>query len=191
MEKERSPWFPHARRYFEQALQNDKTRSEFVLKKIQELYKIERYCKENEFTIDQRQKWRQEHSIPVLHEIKQYLDREVNSILPDLAIGKAFGYTLTRWEKLIRYTHHGEVEIDNNLVENSIRPLALGRKNYLFAGSHESAQRSAVMYSLLGTCKIQGINPIDWLTDIFQRIKEHPINRISELLPQNWAKINP
>jgi len=181
----------HARRYFEQALQNDKTRSEFVLKKIQELYKIERYCKENEFTIDQRQKWRQEHSIPVLHEIKQYLDREVNSILPDLAIGKAFGYTLTRWEKLIRYTHHGEVEIDNNLVENSIRPLALGRKNYLFAGSHESAQRSAVMYSLLGTCKIQGINPIDWLTDIFQRIKEHPINRISELLPQNWAKINP
>lgn len=176
----------HARRYFEQALQNDKTRSEFVLKKIQELYKIERYCRENEYTIDQRQKWRQEHSISVLNEIKQYLDREVNSILPDLAIGKAFGYTLTRWEKLIRYAQHGEVEIDNNLVENSIRPLALGRKNYLFAGSHESAQRSAVMYSLLGTCKILGINPYNWLTDVFNRIKDHPIKRISELLPQNW-----
>jgi len=90
------------------------------------------------------------------------------------------------WDKLVAYSLHGEVEIDNNLVENSIRPLALGRKNYLFAGSHESAQRSAMFYSLLGTCKLHNINPYVWLTNVYQRIKDHPINRIAELLPQNW-----
>ena len=90
------------------------------------------------------------------------------------------------WDKLVAYSLHGEVDIDNNLVENSIRPLALGRKNYLFAGSHESAQRSAMFYSLLGTCKLHNINPYVWLTNVYQRIKDHPINRIAELLPQNW-----
>ena len=90
------------------------------------------------------------------------------------------------WDKLVAYSLHGEVEIDNNLVENSIRPLALGRKNYLFAGSHESAQRSAMFYSLLGTCKLHNINPYVWLTNVYQRIKDQPINRIAELLPQNW-----
>jgi len=79
------------------------------------------------------------------------------------------------WDKLVAYSLHGEVEIDNNLVENSIRPLALGRKNYLFAGSHESAQRSAMFYSLLGTCKLHNINPYVWLTNVYQRIKDHPI----------------
>lgn len=77
-------------------------------------------------------------------------------------------------------------DIDNNPVENSIRPVALGRKNYLFAGSHTAAQRAAMFYSLLATCKNHLINPYDWLTDVLNRINEHPINKIEELLPQNW-----
>lgn len=119
--------------------------------------------------------------------IKEYLDKNVDYILPDMAIGKAFSYAIKRWDKLSDYVNHGEVEIDNNLVENSIRPLALGRKNYLFAGSEESAQRAAIMYTLFGICILHNINPYDWLTDILSKIKNQPINRISELLPQNWS----
>ncbi|MBV6472820.1 MAG: hypothetical protein JPMHGGIA_01081 [Saprospiraceae bacterium] len=96
--------------------------------------------------------------------------------------------TIKRWDKLLAYIYHGEGEIDNNLIENSIRPLALGRKNYLFAGSDDSAQRAAMVYSLFATCQLHDINPYDWLTDVFHRIKDHPINRIAELLPQNWNK---
>ena len=84
------------------------------------------------------------------------------------------------------YTANGKLNIDNNPVENSIRPVALGRKNNLFAGSHEAAQRSALLYSLLGTCKLNNINPFTWLKDVLQRIATHPINKIEELLPQNW-----
>ncbi|MBK8298588.1 MAG: IS66 family transposase [Saprospiraceae bacterium] len=180
----------HARRYFEQALDNDKERSEFIITQIQILYEIEKSAKEHNLTNEDRQKWRHKYAAPVLNTIKEYLDKNAELILPASAIGKAFGYTIKRWDKLVAYTIHGEVEIDNNLVENSIRPLELGRKNYLFAGSHESAQRSAVVYSLLGTCKLHSINPYVWLTDVYQRIKDHPINRIAELLPQNWKNSN-
>ncbi|UZR96301.1 transposase domain-containing protein [Chondrinema litorale] len=72
------------------------------------------------------------------------------------------------------------------MIENNIRPVAIGRKNYLFAGSHESAQRAAMMYSILGSCKLHQINPYEYLQDIFERLPEHPINKINELLPQNW-----
>ncbi len=178
----------HARRYFEQALDNDKQRADYVLRQIQILYKIEESAKEQNLSKEERQKWRQENATPVMNTIKEFLDKNVDSILPASAIGKAFGYAIKRWDKLQAYTVHGEVEIDNNLIENAIRPLALGRKNYLFAGSDESAQRSAMVYSLFATCKLHDINPYDWLTDVFHRIKDHPINRISELLPQNWCR---
>ena len=178
----------HARRYFEQALDNDRSRAEFVLRQIQILYNVEQSAKDQNLSYDERQKWRQENATPVLNTIKKYLDQNVESILPANAIGKAFGYTIKRWDKLLAYIYHGEVEIDNNLIENSIRPLALGRKNYLFAGSEDSAQRAAMVYSLFATCQLHDINPYDWLTDVFHRIKDHPINRIAELLPQNWNK---
>ncbi len=79
----------------------------------------------------------------------------------------------------------GRYEIDNNLIENSIRPVALGRKNYLFAGSHEGTQRAAIMYSFLGTCKINNIEPFEWLSTVLKRIPDHSIQRLEELLPQN------
>ena len=106
--------------------------------------------------------------------------------LPKSPIGKALGYSIERWNELVMYTSDGKLNIDNNPVENSIRPVAIGRKNYLFAGSHEAAQRSAMLYSLMGTCKLHGINPSVWLKDVLQRINNHPINKITELLPQNW-----
>ena len=87
---------------------------------------------------------------------------------------------------MTRYDEDGRIEIDNNLVENAIRPIVLGRKNYLFAGSHEAAQRGAVIYSLLATCKRQDMNPQTWLADVLGRIASHPHKNVRELLPHNW-----
>ena len=98
-------------------------------------------------------------------------------------------YTLARWDKLNVYTEDGNLRIDNNLVENSIRPVAIGRKNYLFAGNHEAAGRSAMLYSLFATCKLHTVNPIQWLTYVFENINDHKINAIEELLPQNYAAL--
>jgi len=97
-------------------------------------------------------------------------------------------YSIERWPQLMIYATDGKLNIDNNPVENAIRPVAVGRKNYLFAGSHEAAQRSAMLYSLLGTCKLHDVNPFEWLKNVLETIPTHPINKISNLLPQNWAK---
>ncbi|MDF1547248.1 MAG: transposase domain-containing protein [Bacteroidales bacterium] len=92
------------------------------------------------------------------------------------------------WSKLIGYLEDGKYEIDNTLIENAIRPLALGRKNYLFAGSHSAAQEAAMMYSFFATCKINQVEPLAWLTDVLTRIPEHKANKLDELLRQNWEK---
>ena len=109
-------------------------------------------------------------------------------VTPKSAIGKALAYSIERWQRLSIYATTGQLNIDNNPVENSIRPVASGRKNYLFAGSHGAAQRSAMLYSLVGTCKLHGIEPHAWLSDVLQNIADHPINRIAELLPHRAAK---
>jgi hypothetical protein len=98
-------------------------------------------------------------------------------------------YTLARWDKLNVYTLDGNLRIDNNLVENSIRPVAIGRKNYLFAGNHGAAQRSAMLYSLFATCKLHNVSPIEWLPYVFENINNHKINNIDQLLPENYAAL--
>ena len=105
------------------------------------------------------------------------------AVRPKSAIGKAIDYTLSRIDALKVYTTDAKLQIDNNLVENAIRPIAIGRKNYLFAGVHEAAENAAIFYSLLATCKAQGINPHTWLAETLRKIATHPINRIEELLP--------
>ena len=173
----------HARRYFEQAQQNDKDRSQYVLKEIQKLYAVEKHCRENNLAHDDRLMLRKENSVPVLESLHAWLKEEITKVTPASAIGKAISYALPRWEKLMLYTTDGKLEIDNNLVENSIRPVAVGRKNYLFAGSHEAAQNAAMFYSLLGTCKLKGIEPFAWLKNIFEILPDYKANRIEELLP--------
>lgn len=173
----------HARRYFEQALKNDKARAEFVLKEIQKLYVVEKHCRDNNYSHQQRLEERQEKSLPVLKQLHQWLKEAVTQTTPESAIGKAVGYALPRWEKLMIYCTDGKLEIDNNLVENSIRPIAIGRKNYLFAGSHDAAQNAAMFYSLLGTCKLKGVEPFAWLKNIFEVLPDWKANRLEELLP--------
>lgn len=179
----------HARRYFDQAQTNDPRRAALALLLIQKLYKIEREAKEEKLSHPERKKLREEKAVPVLDKLKIWLVANLPGTTPKSPIGIAIAYCLRRWDKLLAYTLDGQLEIDNNLAENSIRPIALGRKNYLFAGSHEAAQRSAMLYSFLATCKRQGINPYHWLMDVLDRIKDHPVNRLEELIPGNWKPI--
>lgn len=182
----------HARRYFEHAKDSDPVRSEQALLLIQQLYAVERLAREQNLNHEQRYQLRQEKSIPVMDALGQWLVNEYPTVLPKSAIGKAFYYLIGRYNKIYIYLQDGRLEIDNNLIENSIRPVALGRKNYLFAGSHSGAEKAAMVYSLLGSCKLQDINPYDYLQDVLERLPEHPVNRLYELLPPNWkpAKVS-
>ena len=176
----------HTRRNFFEAQGTDAQRCGYALSWIQEIYAIERTAREQHLTHEERKNLREEHAIPILKKLEEWLKVEYGRVAPASDIGKAIAYALKRWDKLLMYTTDGKLEIDNNLVENSIRPVLLGRKNYLFAGSHDAARRSAVFYSLFGSCKINNINPYEWLSDVLERIDDHPINRLEELLPNLW-----
>ena len=173
----------HARRYFEQALDNDQVRSEHALLQMQYLYAIERYCRENKVSFEERQRHRQQDGLPILEQLHTWLKEHVLQVTPRSSIGQAIAYMLSRWDKFIVYTTDGKLEIDNNLVENSIRPIAIGRKNYLFAGSHAAAERAAMIYSLLGTCKLKNIEPYSWLKNVFEVIPDYKTSQLHQLLP--------
>lgn len=176
----------HARRKFDEAQKNDPIRAEQALTLIQKLYDTERKARESELNYEQRNELREVEAKPVMAELYQWLiNNKPPQTLPQSAIGKAIEYTLNQWPRLLRYLENGQYEIDNNLIENSIRPVALGRKNYMFAGSHEAAQRAAMIYSFFATCKINNIEPSEWMTKMFTKIPDHSIQRLVELLPQN------
>lgn len=134
----------HARREYEKALDNDRERAEFALFSIQKLYTIERYAKENNLKPEATKELRLKESLPVINELGKWISAESKKVLPKSPIGKAMAYSINRWDALSAYMYDGSLLIDNNPIENSIRPVALGRKNYLFAGSHEAAQRQSV-----------------------------------------------
>ncbi len=179
----------HARRMFYEAKDNDKILAEYALEQIGLLYDIERKAREQQLNPEQILQLRQRQSVPVLESLGRWMKEKYIKALPKSTIGKALGYSIARWQELMIYTTDGKLNIDNNPVENSIRPVAIGRKNYLFAGSHEAAKRSAMLYSLMGTCKLHEVNPFIWLRDVLQRIATHPISKIEDLLPHNWKPI--
>jgi transposase len=180
----------HARRKFEQALKSDAARAQQALLLIQQLYAVEREAREKQLKVEDRYALRQQKARPIMDTLGQWLVDEYPKVLPKSSIGKAFYYLIARYNKIYLYLQDGRLEIDNNLIENSIRPVALGRKNYLFAGSHAGAQRAAMVYSLLGSCKLQNINPYEYLQDVLERLPEYPVNRLCELLPPNWKPAN-
>ena len=176
----------HARRKFVEAKPYDKELAEYALTKFGALYKIESDCKAQGLSYDEITIVRQREAVPILEELHKWMKEEYKALLPSSNITSAIGYCLERWDRLCYYTTNGMLHPDNNPVERTIRPIVLGRKNYLFAGSHEAAKRLAVIYSLLGTCTLNNVNPYDWLKDVFDKINSWPINRIHELLPHNW-----
>ncbi|MFC3199488.1 IS66 family transposase, partial [Parapedobacter deserti] len=149
----------HARREFERALDNDKARAAKALLMIQQLYAVERKAREEGLTAEQTKGLRLKESLPVINELGKWIFEEIKSTLPKSQIGKAMAYAYARWDGLSAYLNDGNLQIDNNLCENALRGVALGRKNYLFAGSHEAAQRAAMIYSFFATCKKHEVNP--------------------------------
>lgn len=178
----------HARRYFEKALDSDRQRAGHIIERLQKVYVVEREIKDNALKEQDILSLRKEISLPVLAQIKQWLDEHLYSVTPQSPLGKAIGYMHARWENLTRYVDHAFLQIDNNLVENAIRPTVLGRKNYLFSGSHEAAQRSAMFYSFIGSCKMNNINPEEWLADVLEKIANTKTSQLHTLLPNNWKK---
>jgi transposase len=173
----------HARRKFDQAKNNDPKRAGEALTMIQDLYDVERKAREQDLSFDKIKELRQQESVPVLDKFENWLIDQSIKVLPKSAIGIAVNYTKGLWPRLKRYVEDGRFQIDNNLIENCIRPVALGRKNYLFAGSHKGAKNAAVIYSLLATCKLRGIEPFAWLTKMLTVIPDYPANQLQKLLP--------
>lgn len=177
----------HARRKFIEAEENDAKRSKEMIEMFAQLYAIEKKARESNMTNDQRYILRQKESITILEQMKIWLDQNINQCTPDSKIGKAIKYTFGHWKELSGYVSHGKLEIDNNPIENKIRPLALGRKNYLFAGNHDAAQNAAMFYSLLATCKANNVNPQHYLLHAISQMTycKSDQDRI-KLLPQNF-----
>jgi len=181
--------FAHTRRKYKEALQNDSVRAEEMLTLIQNLYAIERDAKTLKPDFEAIRELRQKEALPALKKIETWLKKNMAETLPKSAIGMAIAYTLNLWPRLIRYVEDGRYQIDNNQIENSIRPTVIGKKNWLFAGSHDAAQRSAMIYSLVGTCKQLQIDPSTYLEDVIGRLPYFKKNDdLSVLLPANWKQ---
>ena len=178
----------HARRKFEAAMKNDLRRSEFVLEKIQRLYRLEHWMRVFKVSPEKIVLLRQKIATPILEELKAWMLQTIvdPKVLPSSPIADAIKYTLKLWNELTVYTTDYKLQIDNNLVENKIRPVAIGRKNYLFMGSHQHAQYSAMMYSFFASCALNGLNPEQWLQDVIENIASTPKEEIYTLLPNQW-----
>src|SRR6266511_5657824 len=131
---------------------------------------------------------RQSLARPIMDDLAAFLDASLATISGRSELAKAIRYARSRWTALTRYLDDGTLEISNNAAERAIRPLALGRKNYMFAGSDAGGDRAAAAYTLIETAKLHGLDPEAYLRDVLGRIADHPINRIADLLPWNVAK---
>ncbi len=176
----------HCRRGFFEIAKKQKTPglAAQALAWIARLYAIEATIKDR--TPDHKHVVRQAQAVPVLQDLRRWLEGHFPQLLPQSPLAQAFGYALRNWEALVRYTDNGVLQPDNNAMERAIRPIAVGRSNYLFAGSPRGGHAAATMYSLLGTAKLNGLNPYAWLKDVLTRLPSHPSNRVAELLPLAW-----
>jgi hypothetical protein len=156
-----------------------------ALKRIGELYAIESEIRGR--SPDERRAVRQTRARPLLDALHEWLEAKLGQLSKKSATAAAIGYALARWPALTRYCDDGLIEIDNNSAERALRAVALGRKNYLFTGSDSGGDRAAAIYSLVGTAKLNGLDPERYLRDVLTRIADHPVNRIADLLPWNIA----
>jgi transposase len=172
----------HARRkFFDLAQANGSPIAARALRHIARLYRIEAKVQDQPPLV--RQRWRARHALPRLRLYHAWLVKTRATIPDGTGIAKALDYTLHRWPALSRYAETGHLPIDNNAIENAIRPIAVGKKNWLFAGSERAGKRAAVIQSLLGTAKLNGLDPAAWLTDTLDKLPTWPNSRLDELLP--------
>jgi transposase len=175
----------HARRYFHKALESDQARMGPALLLIGQLYRVEKQARS--LGSEERLRLRQLQSQPILEKLRNYLLEIQVEVLPKSPEGRAVRYTLKNWTALTRYYEDGDLQIDNNATERAIRSVAVGRNNWVFFGSDEGGKTGAVLRSFVASCQRVGVDPFVWLKDILARIADHPITRIAELLPHNWA----
>lgn len=181
----------HARRKFNDALKEDESGVRYALEQIGMLYNVETMATDQGMNHDQRAALRERLAYPILCAFEKWIVNYYPKAIPQGRMYKALTYTYSLFQRLSRYHLDGRYQIDNNLVENAIRPLAIGRKNYLFCGNHDAAENAAIMYSLLGCCKAYDVNPGQWLTDVLTRIPAYNNDYsrdLAELLPHNWIK---
>ena len=181
----------HARRKFEEALSEDKARASYALEQIGLLYDVERQADQENLSFDERAELRSRLAYPIMVAFEKWLLNEYPKVLPKGRIGKAIRYTYNIYHKLTRYHLDGRLKIDNNLGENAIRPIALGRKNWLFCGNDDAAENAAIMYSMLGCCKAHEVNFRDWLVYFLDNIHNYDDDYskdLAELLPQNFKR---
>src|SRR5450830_884670 len=172
----------HARRkFFDLHAANQHPVAEEALQRIAELYRIE--SEAQDYSIEERQRWRAEHAKPRLDAMHLWLVQLRKSSAEGSALSKAIDYSLKRWPAFTRYADSGHLPIDNNPIENAIRPIALGKKNWLFAGSERAGKRAAAIQTLLATAKANEIEPYAWLKETLEKLPTCPNSRIDELLP--------
>jgi transposase len=174
----------HARRRFVEAFMSDTTPARMIAL-IQQLYDVEGAAAE--LTSEARRTWRQEHSVPLLAQIDAERARLAAIVLPKSPVGDGLRYLANQWDALQRFVDDGRLAIDNNRAENQLRIVALGRKNWLFAGSFEGARRAALLYSLVQSCKLAQVPPFIYLKDVLLRVATHPQRLIHQLTPKGWA----
>lgn len=181
----------HARRKFTEALKEDKAAAEYALGQIGLIYKVEAMATDQQMNYQERADLRKRLAYPILCAFEKWIVNYFPKAIPKGRMAKALSYTYSLFHRLSRYHLDGRYQIDNNLAENAIRPLALGRKNYMFCGNHDAAENAAIMYSLLGCCKASDVNPREWLTDVLTRIPKYNSDYsldLADLLPHNWKK---
>jgi len=177
----------HARRKWYEARSSDVAQAMTALAYIGLLYKVERRARG--LRGEERKALRQRYSVPVLEEFRAWLERERERVLPKSPEGVASRYALSNWAALCRYTEDGDLEIDNNAAERSLRGVAVGRRNWTFFGSDTGGKTAAVLTSFMATCRRIRIDPFRYLRDVLGRIAEHPVNKLDELLPANWKPV--
>jgi transposase len=180
----------HARRKFHEALEASPRQASWLLGQIQQLYRIEANLRAHHAGSRLRAAVRASESRPVVNRIKRALVKLKASKrqLPQSPLGTAIDYALGQWRTLEIYLADGRVEIDNNLVENAIRPTAIGKKNWLFVGEADAGQRSAVIYTVIETCRRQGLNPYQYLREVLSRLPNMTNHQIQEVMPATWGK---
>ena len=179
----------HIRRHFKQALDENRAAAEHALKQIQFLYRIEHMCDDANLTFDERKAKRMELAKPIMVAMKVWMENEGIRYSESSLMGKAITYAYNRWDNMMHYLDDGRILLDNNLAENSIRPITLGRKNYLFCGNHQAAENMTVICSLLATCKAHDVNPREYLNDVITRmpyLKKPTHEDLVRLLPHRW-----